>query len=1523
MESSERHLQLEEKQEMAAATVIPLFQPLVPPKLTKGDPTSIREFLRRYDEYVEVFEQRKEANNLGEDVLPTRVKRCVERRLRSRIMRYEMKVDEDDFTDEALLEHLSARIAAEKKELTLDEIFKPLRFDESRMDPADKVGRVFEMVDQLLEDHNIEGVFPDKAVTKYIVEAVRPMQLQRRVEYHTTTVTGKAILKSLPELYEYLVEMYSKWYELHPTGRVDNGTPPTKPSAKPAPKPTQQGKGKKNGQKEGGKEKAPPTTPKRTAPVDGTGCWNCKGDHYVYNCPTATPEMKARGQQSAAAGRRRVNPKEGGASTAEGAKRVRQPEGKPRERRSGERPAVINGAYSANVALDWMASRTTLTTGTLQRMRRAVPVAEQTVDAVPFEMGNGESVESTTAVFIDIKLDTRSAPVNLRKVCAFVLPGPDTSVLLGEPELSALGFTDPTDRLDEIAAAGMVDVEATNPLDVQQGVAMPQRAKRVHMSVTTAPARDDLVTAESDEEDVPERGVRARDDGDEGQGNSKEAVEKALADMLRRAEANGAPRRVMVRLTDIVMRYQDVFKLELGRDGAANVEPFVIDLINEEEMPRMQRARRFAPLQMQFLHEHVKALLHMGVVRRSSSAYGSPVVLARKKDGTWRMCVDLRRINANTRPMRWPLPKIHELLPHLAGAAFFASFDLLRGFWQFPVEPGSTPALAFVTHEGLFEFTRVVMGARNSAAHFQKIMQSVLGDLVLVAVLLYLDDVLVYAKTEDELLDAIERVLECLRRANISVKPTKCDLYARKLVWCGHTVSAEGVSTDPAYVEAVRNMATPITAVELQQFLGSCGWVRTKIPAYAELIAPLQLLLNNALEGLKRRNARAAQRVLLADVGWGTEHADAFAAIKEALVAAVTLAHLDDDKVVCLFPDASDCFWGAILTQVPAEDLESGKPVSEWRHEPLAFLSGAFRGASLRWSVPDKEGYAIKESCARLSHMLVREGGFRIFTDHRNLRYIFNPLGVVSQINKPTADRLERWAVFLRGYDYVIEHIPGEHNLWADMLSRWAAGTAEHLLQRERALQPCKRAERATPATGAVGVGLEGGRAQRAAALTLRARGDRILTEPPHTTHRATGDDTVEINEDEQWPTMAAILRAQRAEPDNEDRGGAVQDDDGVWKRQQRVYIPEGPHRLRKRILVVAHAGAAGHRGMEPTINQLRTRFCWPGMEQQARAFIRQCILCVKTRGNKVVPRPLGKALQGAAPGDALHMDFVSMVEATGSSGVAKGLLVLKDGFSAHVTLWPADAYDAATAEEAVVAWAALHGVPRILVTDGGTHFDNAIVKSMQKRFRAAYHITTAYAPWANGIVERVMRELVRLMRTLLAETNIPKERWVELVPVVQSVINQTPNRARAGYSPNQLVFGRETPRPLDTIAFGRLPTETAVELAEKDLAEAVRRHLRAATETLQDSWLKAAQSREQRHDENARQRRQRLAADGREGRQFAVGEYVLVHVPVPRHKLRVQWLGPFRVVDTVNEWVYVVEDILTQKRKTVHADRI
>ena len=182
--------------------------------------------------------------------------------------------------------------------------------------------------------------------------------------------------------------------------------------------------------------------------------------------------------------------------------------------------------------------------------------------------------------------------------------------------------------------------------------------------------------------------------------NARDAIEVALREMLSRAEESGAGKKTMARLTEIVFRYQDVFRLELGHDPPADVEPMVIELVEGLDTGKVQRARIFAPLQMEFLHEHVRMLLDMGVVRRSNSAHSSPVVLVRKKDGRWRMSIDLRQVNAATKPMRWPLPKIHELLPHPAESAFYASFDLLRGFWQFPIADGCAQNQAFVTHEG-------------------------------------------------------------------------------------------------------------------------------------------------------------------------------------------------------------------------------------------------------------------------------------------------------------------------------------------------------------------------------------------------------------------------------------------------------------------------------------------------------------------------------------------------------------------------------------------------------------------------------------------------------------------------------------------------------------------------------------------------------------------------------------------------------------------------------------------------------
>ena len=145
------------------------------------------------------------------------------------------------------------------------------------------------------------------------------------------------------------------------------------------------------------------------------------------------------------------------------------------------------------------------------------------------------------------------------------------------------------------------------------------------------------------------------------------------------------------------------------------------------------------------------------MIEKCNGNEAAPIVLVRKKNGDWRMCIDLRKINSNTKAYRCPLPKIKEMLPYLANAKYFASFDLLRGFWQFSAKRECRKIWALINHAGQYCFVRVVMGGKNSASFFQQTMQEVLGDLVYVSTLIYIDDVLVYAENFEQLMVAIKK----------------------------------------------------------------------------------------------------------------------------------------------------------------------------------------------------------------------------------------------------------------------------------------------------------------------------------------------------------------------------------------------------------------------------------------------------------------------------------------------------------------------------------------------------------------------------------------------------------------------------------------------------------------------------------------------------------------------------------------------------------------------------------------------
>ena len=188
--------------------------------------------------------------------------------------------------------------------------------------------------------------------------------------------------------------------------------------------------------------------------------------------------------------------------------------------------------------------------------------------------------------------------------------------------------------------------------------------------------------------------------------------------------------------------------------------------------------------------------------------------------------------------------------------------------------------------------------------------------------------------------------------------------------------------------------------------------------------------------------------------------------------------------------------------------------------------------------------------------------------------------------------------------------------------------------------------------------------------------------------------------------------------------------------------------------------------------------------------------------------------------------------------------------------LWEATSFDAATAEAAVIEWASLFGVPQMLITDGGTHFVNNLIQALVRRFRAHHHVTTAYAPWANGVIERVNREIMNLWRVLMVEVSLPDEKWATLRPLVQAILNRTSGADFDGLTPSELHLARRIDTPLDTVTFNYL-SEAEQEALDnlQPRSDQVRAAYEKASAAVHACWLRAADIRERRHLQNGQER--------------------------------------------------------------------
>lgn len=869
----------------------------------------------------------------------------------------------------------------------------------------------------------------------------------------------------------------------------------------------------------------------------------------------------------------------------------------------------------------------------------------------------------------------------------------------------------------------------------------------------------------------------------------------------------------------------------------------VINLHNPS--PVKQHPTRHSEPHNQYISENVERLLKHGLIRHSSSAWASPIVLARKPNNELRMCIDYRKVNAQTIKDAYPMPVIEDCLDLCKDAKWYSALDIQEAYYQVPMETKSIPLTAFVTKDGFYEWLVMPFGLTNAPATFQRYIDSVMRPVVGKCCAAYFDDVLCYtAGTFEQHLADLENILQLLIKAGLHAKARKCKFGYPSVTFLGHVVKDGKIYADPEKTRVVTEWPAPTNIIQLRQFLGLANYYRRFVNGFAVIAAPLYELL-------KKKSVW----------NWHSGANIAFERLKAALTSSPCLRPPDYSKPFIVQTDASGVGISGILAQRDDEGNE----------HPIHFVSRQLCDAEKNYHATEQECLAVVWTIQQFEKCLLGNS-FTVYTDNSALQSL--------PTKKFTTKRIMRWALALTQYSFTIHHRAGKHNSNADALSRQppinsapdqpldrfpptlprcincvrdpSSGTcitctrAIHSLRQNNPDNLASSESTAPPAATQ-------GEPEEVAIRQTRSKSDTPHDEdntislgkrkhkssrqypPPQpplsgdTEHSASpldmtlyafmDDAAVEEilqaqHTDEVTSNIIGFIRS-RTVPANLNTAAArsfrqdcrnyildinytppalfrvpQERRHSLLQTRPRLYIPRT---FRTRIIEQYHSNIfAGHLGITRTWSIISRDYYWPSCYEDVHHYIIKCEACALTKAQrKSLQRPTGIMQPPMEPFELVSMDFIDLQAI--QSADFKYVLVFVDHFSRFTIAIPCIASTAETTARIFFTHVICqYGCPRRLLSDRGSHFENELITTLAQHFNIKKLRTSAYHPQANGVVERHIGFIKSILHSTCKDN---PHAWSYCLPAAVFAINNAPSEL-LGFSPFFILFGRNAVIP-------------------------------------------------------------------------------------------------------------------------------